>query len=192
MIAYIDGTVLKIEENALILLVGGIGVRVNCTRDLVIKAHVGERIHLYTHLVVREDALTLYGFENEDQREMFDLLLGVNSVGPRTALNVLSSMEVDAIRRAVLSETPAGFSKIPGVGTKTAQKIVLFLQGKIKGELVPGMSTGTQQVDMDVLEALTGLGYSVIEAQAAIQFIPGDVPLDDVEASIRAALRFFN
>ena len=140
---------------------------------------------------MREDALTLYGFENRDEREIFVLLLQVNGVGPKLALTVLSTLSPDAVRRAIFHEQPEVFNRVPGVGKKTAQKILLQLQDRIPA--VAGMEPmpAFSDVDTEVLSALTALGYSVVEAQAALQSIPRDTP-QDIELRLRAALQYFS
>ena len=189
MIATLRGEVTGGEDDYLIVSVGGIGLRVFVPVGLRGAAKSGEEIHLFTHLVVREDALTLYGFETEPEQQYFNLLLGVNGIGPRIALAILSAMTVDMIRRSVLSEQPEFFSRVPGVGKKTAQKILLHLQGKITGTL-EGIGLPVTDIDSEVMDALTGLGYSVVEAQAALQSIPRDAP-KDIETRLRLALQYF-
>jgi Holliday junction DNA helicase RuvA len=189
MIAILQGEVIAGKEDYLIVNVGGIGLRVYVPVMLRGPSKIGERIFLYTHLVVREDALTLYGFETEQDQTYFNLLLGVNGVGPRIALAILSTMSVDMIRRAVLSEQADLFARVPGVGKKTAQKILLHLQGKVTGTL-ESLGAQVSDIDSEVLDALTGLGYSVIEAQTAMQSIPRDAP-KDLETRLRLALQFF-
>lgn len=189
MIAFIEGEILTLAESSLVLKVGGVGLLVSAPAPLCARLHLGEFVQVHTYLVVREDVLALYGFETPEERDFFVLLLGVNGVGPRTALAILSILSVDAIRRAVLSEQSEIFSRVPGVGKRNAQKILLHLQGKIKGgvEMVAGMA----DQDESVLEALTALGYSVVEAQAAIQSIPKDAP-SGVEERLRLALQYFS
>jgi Holliday junction DNA helicase RuvA len=190
MIATLSGEIISLNEDSLVIGVGGIGVRVYVPASLKDRAYKGDQLFLHTYLVVRQDALTLYGFESEEECDFFQLLLGVNGVGPRLALTLLSTLSVDAIRRAVLSEQAEVFARVPGVGKKTAQKVVLYLQGKVgKGVLVEG--SPTLDVDTEVLEALTTLGYSVVEAQAAIQSVARDAP-QDVETRLRLALQYFS
>ncbi len=189
MIAMLQGEVIGGKEDYLVVNVGGVGLRVFVPVSLRAATRAGDQIHLYTHLVVREDVLALYGFETEPEQETFNLLLGVNGIGPRIALAILSAMTVDMVRRAVLGEQPELFARVPGVGKKTAQKILLYLQGKITGTL-EGIGLPVSDVDSEVMEALTGLGYSVVEAQSALQSIPRDAP-KDVEARLRLALQYF-
>jgi Holliday junction DNA helicase RuvA len=190
MIASLRGEVTQIEDNALILEVGGLGVRVFVPKPLLAKFNPGENILLQTHLVVRENELSLYGFETASDRQLFTTVLGVDGVGPKLALAVLSTLTLDAVQRAVFSEEPDLLSRVPGIGKKTAQKMQLYLRDRLKPtnnlEKIASMS----DADSEVLAALTALGYSVIEAQTALQSLPKDAP-DDVEEKLRMALGYF-
>jgi Holliday junction DNA helicase RuvA len=190
MIATLRGEVSQIEENALILEVGGVGLRVFIPNPVRTRLKVGEVLMLYTHLVVREDALTLYGFESQADRELFNILLGVDGVGPKVALSVLSTMTLDSIQRAVFAEEGDLLSRVPGVGKKTAQKMALHLKDKLKPTDALARVAAMSDTDGEVLAALTALGYSVVEAQAAIQAIGKDAP-DDTEERLRLALQYF-
>lgn len=190
MIASLQGEVLTQGSDYLVILVGGVGLRVFAPSGTCAAVHPGSFTFLHTHLVVREDALTLYGFESEVERDYFNLLLGVNGVGPRIALAILSILSVDMIRRAVLTEQVDVFGRVPGVGKKTAQKILLHMQGKVGPGGALAEAANLMDVDAEVLDALTGLGYSVVEAQSAIQSIPRETT-KDVEERLRLALQFF-
>lgn len=190
MIATLRGEISQIEENALILEVGGVGLRVLVPAPLRTKAKTGEKVFLFTHLQVREDALTLYGFESQSDRELFNILLGVDGVGPKVALSVLSTMTLDAIQRAVFADEPEVLSRVPGVGKKTAQKMGIHLKDKLKPSDTLSQMASMTDKDSEVLAALAALGYSVVEAQAAIQSIAKDAP-DDVEDRLRLALQYF-
>jgi Holliday junction DNA helicase RuvA len=191
MIASLDGDVLEISSDSLVVGLGGLGLRVYVPAPLRDRVQVGDRIHLETQLIVRQDSMTLYGFETTEIRDFYTLLLGVDGIGPRSALSVLSVLSVDAIRRAVFSEQADVFSRVPGIGRKTAQKILLHLQGRIgrEDELAP--VARMTDVETEVLGALTTLGYSIVEAQAALQSIPRDTP-QDVETRLRMALQYFS
>ncbi len=191
MIAAIRGEVIGKGEDHLIIETGGVGFKIFTTQEVAAGCAVGDPVFLFTHLVVREDALTLFGFETEETRDLFILLLGVNGVGPRLALAILTGMSPDAIRRSVQAEQADLFTRIPGVGKKTAQQILIHLQGKLKGEMVVEHEPGTIEIDAQVLDALTGLGYSIVEAQAAIQSIPRG-SASDVESRLRLALQYFS
>jgi len=190
MIASLTGIVQYKGAESLIVRIGGVGIRVYVPAALRDTSLPGAEIDLQTYLVVREDALTLYGFETREEREFFTLLLGVSGVGPRLALAALSTLNPDAIRRAVFHEQAEVFNRVPGIGLKTAQKILLHLQDKVgaAGDLRP--ITAMTDLDTEVLEALVALGYSVVEAQAALQSIPRETP-EDIETRLREALRYF-
>jgi len=191
MIATLEGEVLELGADSLVIALGGLGLLVAVPGPLLDRIRPGERVFLFTHLVVREDALNLYGFENREGREFFHLLLGVNGVGPRIALAILSVLSTDAIRRAVVSEQAEVFARVPGVGKRTAQKILLHLQGRITGEGLGEQAIAFSDMEAEILGALTALGYSIIEAQTAIQAIPRDAP-QDVESRLRLALQYFS
>lgn len=190
MIIHIQGEIFHCGEDHLVIQMGGIGVKVFVPAVVAHQSKPGERIFLHTHFVVREDGWMLYGFETEVERDYFLLLLGVNGIGPRSAMQVISTLNVDLIRNSVLGDQPEVIARVPGIGRKTAQKIILYLQDKV------GKSDGLESlrisnVDGEVLDALTALGYSVVEAQTAIQSIPRDTP-DNVEERLRIALQFFS
>jgi Holliday junction DNA helicase RuvA len=190
MIASLRGEITQIEDTSVIIEVGGVGMRVFIPAPLRDKLSPGEVVLLHTHLVVRQDALTLYGFETVTDRQLFLLLLGVDGVGPKVALSVLSTLNLETVQRAVFNDQHEILSRVPGVGKKTAQKIVLHLHDRLKP--ISGLEKIAMMSDSDaeVLAALTSLGYSVIEAQTAIQSIPKDAP-DDVEQRLRLALQHF-
>lgn len=191
MISSLSGRVTNIAESNLTLEISGVGFKVNAPRPLLAEAHVGQVLSLYTYLVVRENELSLYGFPTMEARDSFVLLLGVERVGPKLALAILSSLSVASLRAAVLGGQSAVLAKVSGVGSKTAQKIVLHLSDRLLPMAGDGQVAILQTGDSDLLEALTGLGYSVIEAQAALQSLPKDAP-SDVEERLKLALRYFN
>lgn len=190
MIATLRGEISQIEENALIVEVGGVGMRVFVPAPMRTNAKAGEVMFMFTHLVVREDALTLYGFESQADRDLFNILLGVDGVGPKVALSVLSTLTIDTIQRAIFADEADLLSKVPGVGKKTAQKMALHLKDKLKPTDALAKLAVMADYDSEVLAALTALGYSVVEAQAAIQSLPKDAP-KEVEERLRVALGYF-
>lgn len=190
MIATLRGEITQIEDSALILEVGEVGLRVHVPAPLRTKLMVGEMAFIYTHLIVRQDALTLYGFESQADRDLFNILLGVDGVGPKVALSVLSTLTLDTVQRAIFADEGDILNRVPGVGKKTAQKIALHLKDKLKPSDALARVAAMTDFDSEVLAALTALGYSVVEAQAAIQALPKDAPTD-VEERLRAALGYF-
>jgi Holliday junction DNA helicase RuvA len=191
MIASLRGTIQDISTDNIILEIGGVGFQVYLPAPIREQLKPNQSVFLFTYLVVREDSLTLYGFDTRESKELFGLLLGVSGIGPRLALSVLSTLTPEAIRRAVFHEQAEVFSRVPGVGKKTAQKILLHLQDRVPAEVGLEPVAEFSDVDGEVLNALTALGYSVVEAQAAIQSIPRDTD-QDIEVRLRLALQFFS
>jgi Holliday junction DNA helicase RuvA len=190
MIATLRGEITQIEDNAIVVETGGIGLRVLVPAPLRTRMQIGEGTLLYTHLVVREDDWKLFGFETKADRDLFIMLLGTDGVGPRTALAVMSGVTLDVLQRAVFGEEPDLLGRVPGVGKKTAQKIVLYLHDRLKPSDTLRAVAAMSDADSEVLAALTALGYSVVEAQTAIQSIPKDAP-NNVEERLRLALQQF-
>ncbi|MCJ7716458.1 MAG: Holliday junction branch migration protein RuvA, partial [Anaerolineales bacterium] len=191
MIASIQGKVLFSGDDNLVIDVGGIGYLVYVPYILPTSLRRGEKVSLFTHLVVREDSLTLFGFQDQEEVSLFQELIKVNGVGPRLALETLSTHSPDVIKRAVLNKQEEIFSQVSGIGKKTAQKILLSLEDRISFEDGFMISPETAGINSEVQEALISLGYSVLEAQAALQMIPDEAPLD-LETRLTIALRHFS
>jgi Holliday junction DNA helicase RuvA len=190
MIDILTGQVAVVGDQYLVVMIGGVGLRVNIPRSVreVVDAR-GQTITLYTHLAVREDALTLYGFMDRDERALFETLLTVSGVGPRLALATVSTLSVAQLQNAIAREEPEILTRVPGIGKKLAQRLALELKDKLAIERATGLAA-ISDIDTDVLAALTALGYSVVEAQSALQAIPRDAP-QDVETRVLLALQYF-
>lgn len=191
MIRLVSGTVAARGKDFLVVEVGGVGFKVHAPEATLLQLQPGSSVTLHTHLLVREDALTLFGFASEDELETFELLLTVNGVGPRVALSTLSTMSPDALRLALANGEPGLIARVPGVGKRTAEKIVLELKDKVRGP-TSGLAALAQMVDADaeVVDALVALGYSVVESQRAVQGLPKEVT--GVEERLRLALSRFS
>jgi holliday junction DNA helicase RuvA len=194
MIRIVRGTVLARGKDHFIVDIGGstggIGLKVFVPEPTLAQYNSDAVVTLHTYLQVREDALTLYGFTTEDELSMFELLLTVSGVGPKVGLSILSTLSPDTLRLAFANDEPAIVARAPGVGKRTAQKIVLDLKDKVTGPMT-GLQALAMATDADseVIEALTALGYSVVEAQRAVQKLPKD--LLGVEERLRYALSQF-
>ena len=188
MIATLAGQLAHKATDHLIVNVGGVGIEVIAPFSTIDKVG-SEQVFLYTRLVVREDSLTLYGFATTAERELFDAVLKISGIGPKLAVSILSTLSVDNIRSAVRSDRPELISRVPGIGKKTAQKIVLELQDKIPSSLETMPAAGDDNSMADVMDALTALGYSIVEAQTAIQSIPVDAP-ESAEDRVLIALQY--
>ena len=195
MISFVKGTVADIGENCLVVENGGIGYEIYMTGQDLGKARIGDEKKIHTFLYVREDILQLYGFFSKDDLGMFKLLIGVNGVGPKGALGILSGISADELRFAVLSDDVKTISKAPGIGKKTAQKMILELKDKLaKGQIAPGGESygGTgvtvipENKSSEAAAALAVLGYSQSEAALAISKIDATLPVEEI---IKLALR---
>ncbi len=191
MIASIAGILKHVGPHTIVVQVGGMGLEVHVTTSVINSLGlVGHPVELITTLIVREDSLTLYGFSTEEEKTIFHLLLGVSGIGPRLALAILNALSPDMLANAIHHDEPEVISRVPGIGKKTAQKIVLELRGKLAPGVLPIGLAATSALDTEVIEALTAMGFSIVEAQAALQSIPHDAP-EDIEERMRLALSYF-
>jgi len=197
MIASLRGTVLAVRLDSAVVELGGVGMLVHATPSTLATLRVGTEASLATSLVVREDSLTLYGFAGTDERDAFEILQTVSGVGPRLALAMLAVHTPDGLRRAVASEDLAALKRVPGIGHKGAQRIVLELGDRL-GPALGGAGEPLVPVSADrrgdVVEALEGLGWNNRAAQDAVAAVlegSGDEPVgaEDVAGVLRAALR---
>ncbi len=176
MIASLSGTILKIEESSLVIGVGGVGVRVFVPRTVLENVGgMGRSLRLHTHLIVREQELSLYGFETEEDLQLFEVLLGVNGVGPKVGLAILATLSPEMLKSAIMREETAVLQRVPGIGKKTAERIMFQLRDKLDLTQVSTAVPLVSDVDADVIDFLTGLGFSIVEAQSALQNIPRDI-----------------
>ncbi len=191
MIASVEGRVSAAGADYVVVVVGGVGLRV-FTTPAALATPEGDFLLLHTTLIVREDALTLFGFPTLAERELFDLITTVSGIGPRLGLAILSHMSLERLRQAVLNKQPELLTRVPGIGKKLAEKIVFELRDKLRGSTgaAAASSGDSADVDSDVTAALLTFGYSQAEASAAIQSIPRDTPAD-FEERMRAALAYF-
>jgi Holliday junction DNA helicase RuvA len=187
MIARLRGEVVERSAGAVIVDVGGVGYLVNPTASARRKARPGNEVSFHTYLHVREDALQLFGFADAEERELFELLLSVQGVGPKVALAIVSGSSPDQLRRAIALEDTARFQAIPGIGKKTAQRVVMELKEKL-GEAVStdGATPSTTKTHLVAREALVELGYTVAEAEEALAETNPDAP---PEERVRDALK---
>jgi len=188
MIGRLTGTLAEKSPPLVLVDVGGVGYEVDVPMSTFYNLpHLGERTTLHIHMVVREDAQLLYGFLTQEERETFRQLIRISGVGPRIALAVLSGMSAQELAQAVSQQQPGRLVKVPGIGKKTAERLLLELKGKLAPDLgVPAGSVVTSDAQADIVQALVALGYSDKDAAAAIKALPADIGVSD---GIRAALK---
>jgi len=197
MISSLRGVVLRAAGAELVIEVGGVGYLVNATPEHVLSLRIGDEVFVHTTLIVREDAMTLYGFADAEQLSVFELLLGVGGVGPKSALGVLSALTPDQVAAAVHGEDDAAFRKVSGIGPKTAKLIVVQLAGKLHVTAPAAAATApkaaaARSVGDDVRIALVGLGWPEKAAANAVDEVMaelGDAAAEASAASVPALLR---
>jgi Holliday junction DNA helicase RuvA len=195
MIAFVRGEVAAVTLSSAVLQVGGVGLELMCTPATLATLRVGQSATLPTSMVVREDSLTLFGFTDEDEKSLFELVQTASGVGPKLAQAMLAVLSPDRLRTAVAEEDVKTLTRVPGIGQKGAQRIILELRDRIgtpTGSTATNgrAATGTPPWRDQVHEGLVGLGWSTKEAEKAVEAVApeaGDVP--DVGALLRAALR---
>lgn len=189
MLAYLQGKIINKIKASLVVLVNNVGYKVNVPTDILLSSEIGQQIELHIHHVIREDASDLYGFASVDDLEMFDLLLGVSGVGPKSALGVLSAVNVDDLKTAIACEDASSLIKVSGIGKKTAERVVLELKGKVNAIEIKSNKAGAAatNINSDEIDALVALGYSMNEAREALKRV--DASVTDSRERIRLALR---
>lgn len=188
MIGSLRGEIIDKHEDAILIEVGGVGFHVLAPTTLLDVVDVGVKTQLFTHLHVREQELTLFGFADKEELELFRTLLKVQGIGPKVGLAILSHIPVETLREAVAREEAAVLARVPGIGPKKAKQIVFQLKDKVGLEDIFVSATPISDSDGEVIAALTTLGYSVVEAQSALQQIPKDAQNESVEEKVRVAL----
>jgi len=187
MIGYLSGTVKAVRKNYIILATDYVGYKVFVIPQILLAMEIGKKLTLYTYTHVREDILALYGFPTLNELEFFELLLTVSGIGPKMAMSIMSLADMQVIKSGILQGDAAVFTKVSGIGRKTAERLIVELREKIEPDLGTAEATVASQEQADVVDVLEALGYSKAEARAAMQQIPNSIT--DSQEKIREALR---
>lgn len=185
MIGHIVGKVLAIRDSHLIVSTGGVGYKIAALRETLLRASVDSDAAFWTYLAVREDVLDLYGFRDESELRLFELLLTVSGIGPKSALGILDIASVETLRSAIAAGNASYLTNVSGIGKKTAEKIVLELKDKIAKQGAD--AGGALKGDEEALEAMRALGYSASEARDALRSVPHTI--ESGNDRLRAALK---
>jgi Holliday junction DNA helicase RuvA len=193
VIASVRGEVLEIALDHAVIEAAGVGYRLNATPSTLAGLTRGEETRLYTAMIVREDSMTLYGFADTEARDLFGLLQTVSGVGPRLAMAVLAVLEPEALRKALAESNVAALTRVPGIGKRGAERMVVELRDKVNLVPVPSGPPGSAPaaatpVRDQVTEALVGLGFAAKQAEQAIDAVLAEQPGVDTSAALRAAL----
>ena len=187
MIGRIQGTLVANNPPRLLIDCHGVGYEVDVPMSTLYQMPaVGQQVTLLTHFVVREDAQQLFGFAQESEREAFRALIKISGIGARTALSLLSGMSVEELAQAVTLQESGRLTKVPGIGKKTAERLLLELKGKLGADIAVGGQSQAPDSQLEILQALTALGYSDKEAQLALKQVPQGTSVSD---GIRVALK---
>lgn len=205
MFSYIKGSLAEVLEDVIVVEAGSIGWNIHVPLSVLERLpRVGEEVQVYTSFQVREDAMTLYGFLSRQDLQMFRMLLGVNGIGPKAALGILSTMRPEDLRMAIISEDAKSIARAPGIGAKTAKRVILDLKDRMKIEdVLPGGVLGEELASpmmpanplpgngaaREAAEALVALGYSLSEASKAVRQVPADGEMT-AEAILKASLKY--
>ena len=187
MIGRIEGRLLEKNPPAILVDTNGVGYEIDVPMSTFYQLPaVAERVTLLTHLIVREDAQQLYGFSTHGERAAFRELIKISGVGARTALSVLSGLSVDELAQTITLQESARLTRVPGIGKKTAERLLLELKGKLGADLGTARTNPASDAATDVMHALLALGYNEREANAAVRALPADAGVSD---GIRQALK---
>ncbi|MFH1207481.1 MAG: Holliday junction branch migration protein RuvA [Patescibacteria group bacterium] len=187
MIAYISGIIKLKTEKAVVIDVTGVGYEIFCLPLVLEKVKIGSPLELYTYQHVREEAIELYGFTGLAERDFFRLLLSVSGIGPKSALAVMSLATVPELKRAIVQGDASLLTKVSGIGTKTAERIVVELKDKLGDETVEAGQLSGAAFDHHAIDAMTTLGYSAREAREALRQV--DPSVESVKDRVKAALK---
>ena len=195
MIDQISGKIISINDNYVVLAVGGLGIKVNISANFASKLVNEDLITLVTYLNVREDALDLYGFKNDSERNLFLMLIAISGIGPKLAVSILSGVELEELKSNILSGDIKSLTSIPGVGAKTAKRIIIELKDKLSKTTTTELGFEENfgsKISKDVLSALVGLGYSESMATEVIKRINPAKSDKSIESLIKESLKILN
>ncbi len=187
MISYLEGKILDKNEKFFVVDVSGVGYKIFSHSGILEKIpENGQNVKIWTHLYVREDAMDLYGFLNKEELEFFEILISISGIGPRSALGILEVAPVSSLKQAIVSEDETFFTKVSGIGRKTAQRLILELKSKLAKTVV--LEKGGSFKEMgDAFEALVTLGYKQSDARRVLNELPKDIK--SMEAKVKEALK---
>lgn len=192
MIAHLRGSVATVSLNSAVLDLQGVGYHVMCTPSTIADLRIGQEATLWTSMVVREDSMTLYGFANTEARELFGLLQTVSGVGPRLAMATLAVLEPDALRAALAEGNTTALTRVPGIGKRGAERMIVELRDKVAAFAGAGETTtaaSASPIRGQIVEALVGLGFTAKQAEPATDTVLADDPGAEVSTALRAALK---
>ena len=192
MIGHLSGKVISVKPTQILLDVNGVGYTVTISISTFEKISGRETVSLFIYTNVKEDSISLFGFHSEAEKEMFELLISISGVGPKSAISLLSGISTDDLKLAITTGNVARITAVPGIGAKTAERLILELKNKIKDIKEDGVKTAGVSIQKEAVAALTTLGYNLINAEKAVNKILSEHPDCALEELIKKALKEFN
>ncbi|MEW6508430.1 MAG: Holliday junction branch migration protein RuvA [Bacteroidota bacterium] len=194
MIGYLSGKIVSKKPTKIIIDVGGVGYLVNISISTFEKITEQQEVSLYTYLSVKEDALDLYGFYSIAEKEMFELLISVSGIGPKTAQSILSGIKIEDLKEALKTGNISRIISVPGIGRKTAERMMVELRDKVESiaESADRVSSGTSNIRNDAVAALVNLGYNQKIADRAVRAVTEKIPVISIEDLVKEALSVLN
>jgi len=192
MIGYLTGKLISAKPTQILLDVNGVGYTIKISINTFERISSKEKVSLYIHTNVKEDAITLFGFYSEAEKEMFELLISISGVGPKSALSLLSGISTDDLKQAIITSNVERMVAVPGIGRKTAERLILELKNKVRDIKEEGITPTKPSVQKEAIAALTTLGYNLVSSEKAINKILAEFLECSIEELIKRALKELN
>jgi len=192
MIGYLTGKLISAKPTQILLDVNGVGYAIKISINTFERISSKEKVSLYIHTNVKEDAITLFGFYSEAEKEMFELLISISGVGPKSALSLLSGISTDDLKQAIITSNVERMVAVPGIGRKTAERLILELKNKVRDIKEEGITPTKPSVQKEAIAALTTLGYNLVSSEKAINKILAEFLECSIEELIKRALKELN
>ncbi|MGB5528439.1 MAG: Holliday junction branch migration protein RuvA [Ignavibacteriaceae bacterium] len=192
MIGHLTGKIISSKPTHILLDVNGVGYAIKISINTFERISGKEKVSLYIHTNVKEDAITLFGFYSESEKEMFELLISISGVGPKSALSLLSGISTDELKQAIVTNNIERIIAVPGIGRKTAERLILELKNKVRDIKEEGITPTQTSAQKEAIAALTTLGYNLTSSEKAVNKILSDLPECSLEELIKGSLKELN
>jgi Holliday junction DNA helicase RuvA len=192
MIGYLTGKIISSKPTQILLDVNGVGYAIKISINTFEKLTGKNTVSLYIYTNVKEDSITLFGFYSEAEKEMFELLISINGVGPKSALSLLSGISTDDLKQAIITSNVERIVAVPGIGRKTAERLILELKSKVRDIKEEGISPAKPSLQKEAIAALTTLGYNLVSSEKAVNKILAEFPECSIEELIKRTLKELN
>lgn len=192
MIGFLTGKIISAKPTQILLDVNGVGYKVSISINTFEKISGKENISLYIYTSVKEDSISLFGFHSEAEKEMFELLISISGVGPKSALGLLSGISTDDLKRAIITNNTERIVAVPGIGRKTAERLILELKNKVRDIKEEGVTPAKPSAQKEAISALTTLGYNIASSEKAVNKILSELPDCSLEELIKNSLKELN